>query len=326
MSPLLQKIAVIRTPLLAFLFLLAVTTRASDGQDAPAQFRAEVDQVVVYSAVYDRNNGLVSDLTAEDFTIYEDKVEQEVTYFGQDDIPSTLGVVIDTSGSMRDKFDRVDEATRLFLSMNHSENELFLVSFKDEVSLEEGFTRDVQDIYDALDNVIISGGTALYDAIYLAVDQAREGSEPKKALLVFTDGEDKDSYYSHQDLLEKIQESDVQIYIIAFLDPELSRGGGFFGLFKSEREKIEKALRAVPEETGGQSFFPDQISQLKEVFGSIARELRNQYRLAYISTNRVRDGKWREVDVLVRNSKARGFKVRAKKGYRAEQPAPSAPD
>ena len=95
---------------------------------------------------------------------------------------------------MRDKFDLVNEATRLFLSKNNPENELFFVAFKDEVQLEQDFTRDVEDIYDALDNVIISGGTALYDAIYLAVDKVQKGEEPKKSVIVFTDGEDKDSY------------------------------------------------------------------------------------------------------------------------------------
>ena len=293
-------------------------------QGTPAQFRTAVEQVVLYASVYDKDSILVENLEKEDFTICEDRIQQEITYFGRDDVPSTLGVVIDSSGSMRDKFDLVNEATRLFLSKNNPENELFFVAFKDEVRLEQNFTRDVEDIYDALDNVIISGGTALYDAIYLAVDKALQGNEPKKTVIVFTDGEDKDSYYSHQELIEKVEESDVQLYIVAFLDSDLSKSGGFFGVFKSAREKIQQKIRDIPKSTGGEAFFPDEISQLNEVFHSIAYELRNQYRLAYVSSNPTRDGTWRRTDVVVKDAKKRGLKVRAKKGYFAkEDPIPS---
>ena len=306
-------------------FLLALcSTLGYAQQGTPAQFHTAVEQVVLYASVYDKDSTLVADLKKEDFTIYEDKIQQEITYFGRDDVPSTVGVVIDSSGSMRDKFDLVNEATRLFLSKNNPENELFFVAFKGEVRLEQDFTRDVEDIYDALDNVIISGGTALYDAIYLAVDKVRQGNEPKKSVIVFTDGEDKDSYYSHEELIEKVEESDVQLYIVAFLDSDLSKGGGFFGVFKSEREKIQQQIRDIPQSTGGEAFFPDEISQLNEVFHSIAYELRNQYRLAYVTSNPTRDGSWRRTDVVVKDAKKRGLKVRAKQGYFAKKnPTPS---
>ena len=303
------------------LYLTALSS-FSQGQNSgqrPAQFRAEVDQVVLYSTVYDKNSELVSGLQEEDFTIYEDRVEQEITYFGQDDIPSTVGIVIDSSGSMRDKFDLVTDATHLFLSMNNPENELFFISFKGEVRLEEDFTRDVEDIYDALDNAIVSGGTALYDAVYLAVDKASEGSELKKSVVVFTDGEDKDSYYSHEELLEKVEESDVQLYIVSFLDKDLPTGGGFFGIFKSARDKIQQNIRAIPENTGGEAFFPERIEELSEIFRSIAYELRHQYRLAYISSNPVKDGSWRRTDIVIKDAKKRGLRIRSKKGYYAKK-------
>ena len=279
------------------------------------QFSTRVDQVVIYASIYDRENRLVSDLPREDFTVYEDRVEQELTYFGQDDVPSTVGMVIDSSGSMRNKYELVNEGSELFLSMNNPLNELFLVSFKDEATLEEDFTQDVEDIEDALFNIIISGGTALYDAIYLAVDRAREGSELKKTVIVFTDGEDKDSYYTHEELLEKIRESDVQVYVIAFLDFELSGRGGFFGVFRSDREKVQDNISSIADYTGGKAFFPEQIGHLKEIFRSIAYEMRHQYRLAYISSSPVRNDDWRKIDVVLKDAKTRGLKVRAKKGY-----------
>lgn len=314
-----SKQVVLSVSLLAFCLTLGYAQ-----QGTPAKFRTAVEQIVLYASVYDKDSILVENLEKEDFTIYEDRIQQEITYFGRDDVPSTLGVVIDSSGSMRDKFDLVNDATRLFLSKNNPENELFFVAFKDEVRLEQDFTRDVEDIFDALDNVIISGGTALYDAIYLAVDKALKGNEPKKAVIVFTDGEDKDSFYSHKELIEKVEESDVQLYIVAFLDSDLSSGGGFFGVFKSAREKIQQRIRDIPQSTGGEAFFPEEISQLNDVFQSIAYELRNQYRLSYVSSNSIRDGTWRRTDVVVKDAKERGFRVRAKKGYFAKKdPTPS---
>lgn len=287
-------------------------------QKGPPRFRTEVEQVVLYAAVYDQQNQLVSSLSREDFTIYEDRVEQQITYFGKDDVPSTIGLIIDTSGSMRPHIRNVVQAVKLFLSMNHPENELFLLRFNDEVLLEENFTRDVMDIQDALDNLIVSGGTALYDAIYLGVEKAQQGSEPKKVVIVFTDGEDKDSYYSHEELLDKIRESEVQVYIVAFLDPELEKDGGFFGIFKSEKQKIEQRIQTIAEETGGKAFFPEEIGELDGSFQQIAEELRNQYRLAYISSNPTADGKWRRIDVRVEQARERGLKVRARKGYYAK--------
>ena len=206
--------------------------------------------------------------------------------------------------------------------MNNHENELFFISFKGEVRLEEDFTQDVEDIYDALDNVIVSGGTALYDAIHLAVEKAGEGSELKKSIVVFTDGKDQDSYYSHEDLLEKVEESDVQIYIVSFLDKDLPTSGGFFGIFKSAREKIQQAIRTIPENTGGEAFFPDKIEELSEIFRSIAYELRHQYRLAYISSNPVKDGTWRRTDIMLKDAHQKGFKIRVKKGYYAKNNTP----
>jgi Ca-activated chloride channel family protein len=289
---------------------------AQPGRQRPP-FRAEVDQVVVYAAIYDKLNQLVTGLTQDDFSIFEDKTPQQITYFGADDLPSTVGIVVDCSGSMRSKIDTVIDAIKLFLSLNNPENELFLIRFNDKVELEEGFTNDQEDIRDALDNLIVSGGTALYDAIVLAVDEARKGSEPRKAIIVFTDGQDKDSYYKHEELLSKVEESDVQVHIVAFLDAELSSEGGFFGVLKSEKEKISNLISSISDASGGKTIFPERVDQLKPAFESIAHDLRNQYRLAYISTNTARDGSWRRVDVQVKDAKEKGLRVRAKKGYKA---------
>ena len=282
-----------------------------------ARFKAAVDQVVVYAAVYDGTGQLVSTLTKEDFEVYENKIAQEITYFGLDDVPSTIGIVMDISGSMRGKKQRVDQAAELFLQLTNPSNELFLLGFNSEVKIDEDFTRDVEDIRDALFNQIVTGGTALYDAIHLGVEHAAEGSEPKKVVIVFTDGEDKDSYYELEAVIEKVEESDVQVFLVAFLDQDLTDDSGFFGMFKSPRDKVTKAMASIAEGTGGKALFPQKKEDIEEAFKMIAYELRNQYRLAYVSniTKEEDDEGWRSVQVRLLNARERDLRVRARKGY-----------
>ncbi len=302
--------------LIAFLSLrLFIPVQA---QQTP-RFRTEVDQVVVYVSVYDENSHLVSGLGQEDFTLFEDRVEQDITSFAQMDVPSTVGLVVDSSGSMRNKMTKVEEAMNIFLDQNNPENELYLVRFDDEAVLEEDFTHEVEDIRDAIGNIVIKGGTALYDSIYLSIEKARQGNEPRRVIVVFTDGEDKDSYFTHEELLEKAREAEAQIYIVAFLDSELSDKKGFFGLFKSEKSKIEEQINGIADVTGGQAFFPKQVSELNPIFEAIAHDLKNQYRLAYISHNPEKNGEWRRIDVKLKSADELKLKVRAKRGYYAKE-------
>lgn len=297
-----------------------VWSQADDADGKPPVFHVTVDQVVVYAAVYDQQGRLVTGLQQSDFQLFEDRVEQQLTSFAQTEVPTTLGIVIDSSGSMRDKLPQVEQAVDLFLNYHHPTNELFLIRFDDEVELEEDFTYNPDDIRDAVANLIARGGTALYDAIYLAVEKARTGHEPKKVLLVFTDGEDKDSYYRPEELLEKVKEADCQVFLVAFLDEELKQDRGFFGVFRSERKKLQRPLEEIAAVSGGEAFFPEQLADLGPIFERVAQELGNQYRLAYLSSNPARDGSWRRIDVKVKNAKERGLKVRARKGYYAPGP------
>lgn len=313
-------------PRLALVFCLLPTLCAiaaagpQESEKNRPRIRAEVNQVVVYATVYDAQGVPLSGLKKDDFEIYEDRVLQTVDYFGVGGIPSTIGLVLDISGSMKSKMGNVEEAAKLFLDTTESEaNELFLMSFNREAVLEEPFTRDAVDIQEGIENLIPSGGTALFDAVYLAVDQADKGSEPRKAVIVFTDGEDKDSYYELAELIEKVQEADVQVYLVAFLDEDLSDDGGFFGVFKSQREKVQQEINQIAEASGGKAFFPAKREDLGDSFKSIARELQNQYYLGYVSTNPLQDGSWRTVRVVLKNDAEKGRRVRAKKGYFARK-------
>lgn len=291
----------------------------SETQKQP-RFSTRVDQVVLYASVHDQYGSLVGGLNREDFHVFEDKREQEITSFAQTEVPSSMGIVLDSSGSMRDKWALVEDAVDLFLSLNNPQNQLFFIRFDDQVELEEDFTYDVEDIRDAVYNVIIKGGTALYDAIYLGTEKTQKGAEPKKVLIVFTDGEDKDSYYRYEELLDQVREAETQLFVVAFLDDDLNNDGGFFGLFDSEREKIEKKLSKLADVTGGKAFFPSEIEELSQVFETIAQELKQQYRIAYVSDNPDRTGNWREIDVKIVNARERGLRVRARKGYYATAP------
>ncbi len=294
-------------------------SKKDEQKGGPARFKAEVDQVVLYATVYNQLGKAVSGLTKDDFQVYEDRVLQSVDYFAVGDVPSTIGLVLDISGSMKPRMATVEEAVDLFLNAEQEDNELFLVAFNSEASLEEPFTHDVEDIRDAVHNLIPSGGTALNDAVYLAVGQATQGSEPRKTVIVFTDGEDKDSYYSHEELIEHIQEQDVQVYVVAFLDEDLSDDGGFFGVFKSQREKVTQEMTKVADATGGKAFFPGKPEELVGAFKTISEELRNQYQFAYTSTNPVLDGSWRSIRLTVESPQEKAYKVRVKKGYFARK-------
>ena len=308
----LRSVLQTRLPGTALVFLILAPLPAQT-----PRFRANVEQVVVYAAVYDEQGQLVSNLKKEDFQVYENKILQEVTYFGLDDIPSTIGIVMDNSGSMRGKKNLVDRATELFLETNNPANELFLLAFNSEVRIAEDFTRDFEDIRDALFNQIVSGGTALYDAVFLAVDHAAEGSEPKRVVVVFTDGEDKDSYYTLEEVVEKVEESVVQVYLIALLSEDLSDNEGVFGVFKSEREKVSKAMSRIAQSTGGKAYFPKEGKELQEVFKQIGYELRNQYRLAFVSnlSEETNEKSRRSLQVRVADARERGLRVRARTGY-----------
>lgn len=282
-----------------------------------ATFGVDVNQVVLNTTVLDRNGKFVEGLHKEDFTVYENRVQQTINTFSREDLPVTLGLVIDTSGSMRTKIDPVSKASLLLIQSSNPEDEVFIIGFNTEATLVEDFTNDIRDLRDSLDNLIVGGGTALYDAIYLAVKKAQEGHKQKKAIVVITDGEDRDSHYKLEEVLEKIREANVQVYTIGFLDPEEQRGL-FEGLFKKSRQKrAHEVLEKVAEETGGKSVFPKEITEIDQIVKTIAQELRNQYSIGYISNNQAKDGSWRAVRVALNRSDANKYKVRARSGYYA---------
>jgi Ca-activated chloride channel family protein len=296
-------------------------------QESPSPSRGytigvNVDLVVMHTAVQDKNGRFVGGLKGDKFKLYEDGIEQAITSFSQEDVPVALGILVDLSGSMRNKLDEVTKAALAFIRASNSEDQVFLIGFNDQVDLIQDFTSDIDEIADALENTITSGGTALYDAIYLGVQKAQTGKRPKKAIVVITDGEDRDSYYKLDEMVAKVQESDVQVYCVGFLNAVPDKG--LFGRWsKSVPEKAHEALQRIAEETGAKAFFPQKTTEIGGIVNEIAYELRNQYSIGYLSSNTARDGSWRRVKIaLAPSSVSADYHVRYRRGYFAPK-APS---
>ncbi len=278
-----------------------------------------VDLVVMHTSVYDKNGRFVGGLKKDSFKVFEDGVEQKIASFSQEDVPISLGILLDLSGSMRNKIEQVNKAALAFIRASNPEDQVFLIGFNEQVELLQDYTSDIDEVADSLDNIVVTGGTALYDAIYLGVQKAHTGIKPKKAIVVITDGEDRDSFYKLDELIAKVQESDVQIYCVGFLNPVPDKG--LFGHWsKSVPEKAHDALQRISEETGGKAFFPQKLTEINNIVAEIAQELRNQYSIGYVSSNTARDGTYRRVKIALEAGGGSNNHLRYRRGYTAPKP------
>ncbi len=294
----------------------------SRGEEVGDVVALTAELVILDVTVVDRRHHVVADLEKDRFTVYENGVRQEIAFFSREETPVSLGLVLDTSGSMRRKLGKVIAAAKSLMRQSHPEDEYFLVEFKGEVELLEDFTRDVSLIHDALDNLIASGQTALLDAIYLSVEHAQKyGTHRRKAILVVTDGEERDSYYTREQVLERLRGSDVQVYAVGFTE-----GLGEAAIFRQtesrrlsgQEKKARKLLEELARESGGRAFFPQGLDELETIASTIARELRTQYAIGYYPSSPERDGSWRTVRVEVTPDKERGpLTARTRAGYYA---------
>jgi Ca-activated chloride channel homolog len=275
-----------------------------------------VDMVVMYTSVFDKQGHFVAGIKKDNFKLFEDGVQQTLSSFSQEDVPVNMGILLDLSGSMRGKIDQVNKAALAFIRASNPRDQVFLIGFNDEVELLQDYTSDIDEITDALENTVVTGGTALYDSIYLGIQKAQAGSRPKKAVVVITDGEDRDSYYKLDELLAKVQEADVQVFSVGFLDDVPDKG--LFGRWsKTAPEKARDALLRIAEETGGKAFFPTKLTDIHTIVTEIATDLRSQYSLAYLSSNAARDGTFRRVKIELGGQGITNISVRYRRGYYA---------
>jgi len=280
----------------------------------------DVDEVVLSVAVLDKEGRPVDGLAKDQFTVFEDNTQQQIKVFKHEDIPLSLGLVIDNSGSMRNKRERVNSAALAFVRESNPDDETFIVNFDDSAYLEQDFTGSIGDLIDALDNLDTRGETALYDAVYLSADHVKSGKKDKKAVLLITDGEDNVSKYGFNKVVETLKQSKVTLYAVGLLEDNDQRGG----LFKKQpSKKAREALEKFADVTGGQAYFPKSLDEVEELAKNIAHEIRNHYTISYTPTNRKLDGTWRAIQVKV-NPPKRIPKVTVftREGYFAPRPQP----
>jgi Ca-activated chloride channel family protein len=301
----------------------AATAAPQTPQDKSYTIGVNVELVVLHASVYDKSGNFAAGLKKSDFKVFEDGVAQTVTTFSQEDVPVSLGILVDISGSMRTKIGKVTDSALEFIRASNPADQSFLVAFNDRIELVQDYTSDLAEISGALKAIVVYGGTALYDAVVLGVEKAQNGARPKKAIIVISDGEDRDSYYKLDQMLAKVRESDVAVYCVGFLDPVVDRGKLINLLSKNPAEKARGVLTRIAHETGGKAFFPQATAELSGIVAEIAHELRHQYSIAYISSNSVKDGSWRSVKVTLEGPNAQQYHVRTRAGYFAAKRVPS---
>lgn len=271
--------------------------------------KTEVELVLVPVSVTDPRQRLVSGLTAENFQLFEGKKPQEIRHFSSEDVPVSIGIILDASGSMRDKMGRVRDAVTQFCEEANPQDEFFMIDFSDAPRLATDFTTNSEDLEKNLLFTQPKGRTALLDAIYMGLHKMKQARYAKKALLIISDGGDNHSLYSERDVKSAAKESDVMIYAIGTFDrymptPEEMRG--------------PTLLAELADPTGGQAFTLENGVELASVARHIGRALRTQYVLGYRPEEMPRDGKWHKIQVKLRLPKKLAFlRARAKTGYYA---------
>jgi Ca-activated chloride channel family protein len=281
-------------------------------QQPGASIKVDVNLVVLHTSVLDDRGKFVEGLTQDNFRVYEDKSEQKLSVFKREDIPVSMGLVIDNSGSMRDKRPRVNEAAITLVQSSNPQDEAFVVNFNDDfyLDLDKDFSSSIPELKEALERIDARGSTALYDAVIGSLDHLKKAAKEKKVLLIVTDGEDNTSRNTLEKTVREIQKTDTVIYTIGLLGQEN----------KKSAKNAKKALTAIAEASGGLAFFPENVEDVHVICEQVAHDIRHQYTLAYYPSNTAKDGTFRAVHVEVIPPRGHGKLVaRTRNGYYAPQ-------
>lgn len=256
--------------------------------------------------VVDRTNRPIGSLSEKDFKIFEDNQPQTIEFFSKSEVPTNYSLVIDNSGSLRFQLDKVIEAGKIMVNANRNDDQTSVIRFVDssKIEIKQDFTSNKEDIFYALDNLYVEGGqTAIIDAVYLAVQSVDEykktsaaNERNRRAIIVVSDGEDRNSFYNETQLFQLLREADVQIYTIGFIN-ELDTDGSL--IRKSPQKKAKAFLERLAQETGGKSYFPNSVGELNGIAQNISTELRTQYSIGYVPTNDRKDGTFRSIKVMI---------------------------
>jgi Ca-activated chloride channel homolog len=266
-------------------------------------FKKEVEEVVVHATVMDDKNHLVTNLDKSAFTVFENNQPQTITSFRHEDVPVAMGIVIDNSGSMREKRDKVNKAALNLVRSSNPQDQVFVVNFNDEYYLDQDFTSNINKLREALEKVEARGGTALYDAILASANHLKDAKLQKKVLFVVTDGEDNASRDSLEETVRKLQEENgPTVYAIGLLGDEKAR-------------RARRALETIAQRTGGIAYLPRTLDEVDQISSSVAHDIRNQYTIGYKPSTPKSAGGYRAIHV---EAKAKGYgklTVRTRSGY-----------
>jgi VWFA-related protein len=281
--------------------ILGEVTKAGGG----FTIRVRSDEVTLQATVLDQKRHLVTSLLPTNFSIYEDGLLQQITSFRREDIPVSIGIVVDNSGSMRTKRNAVTKAVVNLVQASNPSDEVFVVNFNDEPYLDQDFTNQIPLMREALDRVDSRGGTALYDAIMASAEHLAKGAKlEKKVLLVITDGEDNESRESLEQAIRSVQsDNGPTIYTIGILGSE------------GRERRAKRALEALSLETGGVAFFPKNLEEVDEISRAVAHDIRNQYTFTYKPSNPRVNGGYRAVKVVAHAPGYKDLQVRTRSGY-----------
>jgi Ca-activated chloride channel homolog len=279
---------------------------SQDREDAPYKVGVSVRMVALNVTVRDGSGGLVSKLGKENFQVYEDGVLQQIEYFGREDVPVTVGIVIDNSGTMGPKRSEVVAAAVTFARSSNPKDQMFIVHFNENVSFglpdNMPFTDNVAQLENALSKIKANGLTALYDAVTASLDHLDKGNLDKKVLIVISDGEDNASKQTLEKTLAVAAKSNAIIYTIYIFD-------------EINHDRNPGVLKKLAKASGGEAFAPDSITEIASICKRIALDIRSQYSLAYLPTNNKQDGKFRAIKVKAETRDGKHLSVRTRAGY-----------
>lgn len=297
--------------LLTGLALLAQTPKPSTKQGGEYTLEVDVDLVVLHTTVVDRSGRLIGELGEKSFRVFEDEVEQKLALFRNEDVPVTVGLVLDNSASMRENRSAMKAGAVTFVETSNPLDEVFLVNFNDDYYLDlekKDFTSDIEELKTALEKTNTRGSTAFYDALRASLKHLKRGTRQKRVLLVISDGVDTTSLSSFGSLVQDAQQSEAAIYIVGLPCSPDENG--------RDCRKGKRNIRKLAEVTGGTAYFPTSTAEVEGLCRQISHDIRNQYVLGYYPTNRARDGTFRRVRVDIDPPK--GFSklfARTRPGY-----------
>jgi VWFA-related protein len=285
---------------------IALAQAPPASQDDVPTYRTDARLVLLHASVVDKNGKLVTNIPQSAFKVFEDGVEQPLRLFRREDVPVSMGIIVDNSGSMTSKRSRVAAAALELVKQSNPDDEVFIVNFNDDTHFDQPLTNDVKKMEAALARMEARGGTAMRDALSKSINYVKKnGKKDKKVLVVITDGNDNSSDITLEQVLRQAQNSEVLIYAIGLLNEEEAR----------EARSAKKALKTLVDASGGMDYYPKSTSDVQEITPRVAHEIRNQYILGYTSSNQVMDGSFRQIKVTIT-----GFgrpTVRTRNGYYA---------